>query len=128
MAAHTGGKIPACSSTMMTRHGCFGGWAAMHTWSRYKPFSFCVLFVETLPVPRQLQLTDDLLHAVPDTERNLTDQLPAFYEGPWAFKRGGVYYLMYPTLHHMEEGERLEYATAHAPQGPWTPRGAFEVY
>lgn len=69
------------------------------------------------------QLTEDLLHVVPDTYRNLTSQLPAFYEGPWVFKRGGLYYLMYPTLHSMDEGERLEYATAHAPQGPWTPRG-----
>ncbi len=39
------------------------------------------------------------------------------------FLKEGLYYMMYPVLVGMEIGERLEYATASTPEGPWTRRG-----
>jgi hypothetical protein len=50
--------------------------------------------------------------------------LPAkgLIEGPFVFERNGVYYLTYP---HVENKiERLEYATADNPLGPYKPAGA----
>lgn len=41
------------------------------------------------------QLTPDLKSAVPSSVKDLTKQLPNFYEGPWMFSRNGAYYLMY---------------------------------
>lgn len=41
-------------------------------------------------------------------------------EGPWIFKRKGIYYFTMP------EGNRtLTYYTANSPRGPWTYRGVF---
>ncbi len=42
-------------------------------------------------------------------------------EGPWLFERKGTYYLTYP--HVANNTERLEYATADTPMGPFTHRG-----
>ena len=39
-------------------------------------------------------------------------------EGPWVFKRGGLYYFTMP-----EHNRILTYYTATAPKGPWTYRG-----
>lgn len=41
------------------------------------------------------QLMPDLRAVVPGTVKDLTKQLPNFYEGPWLFERNGAYYLMY---------------------------------
>lgn len=42
-------------------------------------------------------------------------------EGPYVFERNGIYYLTYP---HVENNiERLEYATAYHPLGPFTVKG-----
>lgn len=72
---------------------------------------------------RAARLTPDLRSVVPGSLVELTAQLPFFYEGPWMHKRDGLYYLSYPTIYDMGEGERLEYATAKHPLGPFTPRG-----
>lgn len=40
------------------------------------------------------QLMPDLRSVVPGTVKDLTKQLPHFYEGPWLFERNGAYYLM----------------------------------
>lgn len=42
-------------------------------------------------------------------------------EGPFVFERNGIYYLTYP--HVENKTERLEYATADNPMGPFQPRG-----
>ncbi|SFF70249.1 Glycosyl hydrolases family 43 [Salegentibacter agarivorans] len=44
-----------------------------------------------------------------------------FIEGPWVYKRKGLYYLVYASKG--EERERVEYATSDSPEGPWEYRG-----
>lgn len=44
-----------------------------------------------------------------------------FIEGPWVYKRNGLYYLVYASKG--EENERVEYATSNSPEGPWEYRG-----
>ncbi len=53
-----------------------------------------------------------------------------FFEGPWMFKRNGVYYFTYPAV--MEggsgrggSGQWFDYATSDKPLGPFTYRGHF---
>ena len=50
-------------------------------------------------------------------------RLPNYTEGPWLFKRNGVYYMIYVS--HILNGfhEMASYATATSMDGPWTPRG-----
>ena len=45
--------------------------------------------------------------------------LPNYTEGPWLYKRNGLYYLAYAALFP----ECLDYATSNSPTGPWTYRG-----
>jgi hypothetical protein len=49
--------------------------------------------------------------------------LPNYTEGPWLSKRKGLYYLTYAAMAHQGEWERLAYATAPSPRGPWTYGG-----
>lgn len=46
-------------------------------------------------------------------------EVPNFTEAPYLHKRGDVYYLTYATSFP----EKVAYATAPSPTGPWTPRG-----
>jgi hypothetical protein len=48
---------------------------------------------------------------------------PGTIEGPFPFKRNGIYYLTYP--HVKNNTERLEYSTATSPLGPYEWRGVF---
>ncbi|WP_239134068.1 LamG-like jellyroll fold domain-containing protein [Rugosimonospora africana] len=56
----------------------------------------------------------------------LTPQgLTGYWEAPWLFKRGGLYYLAYARGNPATGGNpaSIDYATATAPLGPWTYRG-----
>jgi arabinoxylan arabinofuranohydrolase len=46
--------------------------------------------------------------------------LSGFTEGPWFYKRGSLYYMVYAAT---SGNEKLSYATSNAPTGPWTARG-----
>ncbi|HKO94982.1 MAG TPA: glycoside hydrolase family 43 protein, partial [Polyangiaceae bacterium] len=47
--------------------------------------------------------------------------LPGFTEGPWFYRRGSLYYMVYAGL---DGGtEQLSYATSDSPTGPWNARG-----
>jgi MYXO-CTERM domain-containing protein len=46
--------------------------------------------------------------------------LSGFTEGPWFYKRGALYYMIYAAT---SGSEKLSYATSNAPTGPWTVRG-----
>ncbi|MBN1300527.1 MAG: family 43 glycosylhydrolase [Melioribacteraceae bacterium] len=58
-----------------------------------------------------------------DSEPMLIENLPSegLIEGPYLFKRNGIYYLTYP--HVENETERLEYAVADNPMGPFEVTG-----
>lgn len=71
------------------------------------------------------RLTDDLMHVVPGTQVNLTEQLTWVYEGPFVHKYNGKYYLTYPGLYENEWPEHMYYATADKPLGPYTFRGEY---
>ena len=52
--------------------------------------------------------------------RSNSDRATAYEEGPWFYKRGALYYLVYPA-----DGtpEKISYTTSSAPLGPWTYGG-----
>jgi len=49
--------------------------------------------------------------------------LPNYTEGPWLFKRGRLYYLVYAAFGHQGMWEKICYATATNVIGPWVYRG-----
>jgi hypothetical protein len=57
------------------------------------------------------------------SEPEVIDNLPkeGLIEGPFLFERNGIYYLTYP--HAANKTERLEYATADNPMGPFKATG-----
>ncbi len=48
---------------------------------------------------------------------------PNYAEGPWLYKRNGMYYLAYPAFVPGVGSEQICYATATNVTGPWTYRG-----
>ena len=46
-----------------------------------------------------------------------------FKEGPFAFKRNGLYYLTFPWVRQEKGTETLAYATSKSPLGPWDFKG-----
>ncbi len=65
---------------------------------------------------RSVRLNEDMI----STSGSVTSNIPmnGFTEGPWFYKRGSLYYLVYAG-----SGERISYATSDSPEGPWTFRG-----
>lgn len=47
----------------------------------------------------------------------------SYGEGPWFYKRGDLYYLMYAAFGPGNSSEDIRYSTAPSPTGPWTYRG-----
>ena len=49
--------------------------------------------------------------------RSNTDRAPAYEEGPWFYKRGSLYYIVYPA-----DGtpEKISYTTSSGSTGPWS--------
>ncbi len=59
-----------------------------------------------------------------DTAPQQMEGLPeGFKEGPFAFKRNGIYYLTFPWVRKENGTETLAYATSDHPLGPFTFRG-----
>ncbi|MFO1477946.1 MAG: family 43 glycosylhydrolase [Verrucomicrobiota bacterium] len=71
------------------------------------------------------QLADDLKSVVPGTITNLTQQLKYVFEGPWIHKYQGKCYLSYPGLVDGKWPERMFYATADKPLGPYQFKGEY---
>lgn len=66
---------------------------------------------------RYVKLNPDMI----STSGNITNvPLNGFTEGPWVYKRGSLYYLVYASL---AGTEKISYATSNSPTGPWTVRG-----
>ncbi len=72
-----------------------------------------------------VQLSDDLLSAIPETRVDLTDQLVDVFEGPWVHKYQSKYYLSYPGLPNGQWPEEMYYAIAERPLGPYTSMGKY---
>lgn len=67
------------------------------------------------------RLNDNMIEL--DSEIGIID-LPFFTEGPWLFKREGLYYLLYAGIDESEsENEQVYYATAPSVTGPYEFRG-----
>jgi hypothetical protein len=75
-----------------------------------------------------VQLSDDLLSAVPGTKVELTKQLHEVFEGPWVHKYKGKYYLSYPALAGNKWPQQIYYAVADKPLGPYTYKGNIIPY
>jgi len=52
--------------------------------------------------------------------RSKTDRATAYEEGPWFYKRGSLYYIVYPAD---STPEKISYTTSSGPLGPWMYRG-----
>lgn len=52
---------------------------------------------------------------------SIVDGLEDYHEGPWVFKRNGIYYMAYPD--NAGGGNNMRYAIAESPMGPWTSQG-----
>ncbi len=68
-----------------------------------------------------IELADDMI--TPIGEIHPLEGLGDYHEGPWVFKRNGVYYMSYPDNHPGKN--RMCYATATSPFGPWESKGAY---
>ena len=69
---------------------------------------------------RVIELADDLRSVKGDFQKMDMGGYEPKMEGPWIFKRQGLYYFTMP------EGNRtLSYYTAASPRGPWAYRGIF---
>ncbi|AUX40466.1 carbohydrate-binding protein [Sorangium cellulosum] len=66
---------------------------------------------------RYVKLNSDMI----STSGSITNvPLNGFTEGPWFYKRGSLYYLVYAAI---AGTEKISYATSNSPTGPWTVRG-----
>jgi arabinoxylan arabinofuranohydrolase len=65
---------------------------------------------------RMVKLNSDMISTSGSVTSNIAMQ--GFTEGPWFYKRGSLYYLVYAG-----SGEKISYATSNAPTGPWTYKG-----
>ncbi|MDD1710954.1 MAG: glycoside hydrolase family 43 protein, partial [Methanoregulaceae archaeon] len=58
---------------------------------------------------------------------NATTVNNMYLEGPWFYKRNGLYYLLYSTQNNGTAGkEDIRYSTSTGPTGPWTYRGIIQ--
>ncbi|BDI34556.1 endo-1,4-beta-xylanase [Capsulimonas corticalis] len=78
--------------------------------------------------PQIAKLTPDMKHL--DGKATALAGCDHFFEGPWIFKRSGLYYLTYPAFMKGGSGDGgngqyYDYATAKAIMGPYTYRGHF---
>jgi len=65
---------------------------------------------------RMVKLNSDMISTSGSVTSNIAMQ--GFTEGPWFYRRGSLYYLVYAG-----SGEKISYATSNAPGGPWTYKG-----
>ncbi|MBE5936971.1 MAG: carbohydrate-binding protein [Lachnospiraceae bacterium] len=51
-----------------------------------------------------------------------SDDSASYAEGPWFYKRNGLYYMVYPAF-GASGGENISYSTSESPTGPWVYGG-----
>ena len=67
------------------------------------------------------KLKDNMVELDSQPQRVSNLPRPGTIEGPFPFKRNGIYYLTFP--HEVNGAERLEYSTAKSPLGPYEWKG-----
>lgn len=67
------------------------------------------------------KLKENMLELASEPAEVMDLPVKGLIEGPWLFERNGIYYMTYPHVQH--NIERLEYATADNPMGPFTFAG-----
>jgi hypothetical protein len=67
---------------------------------------------------RYVKLNSDMISTSGSVATNVA--LNGFVEGPWFYKRGSIYYMVYAAG---SGNEKISYATASAAAGPWTYKG-----
>ena len=67
---------------------------------------------------RYVKLNSDMISTSGSVTSNIA--LTGFVEGPWFYKRGTTYYMVYAAG---SGNEKISWATATAPAGPWTYKG-----
>jgi hypothetical protein len=65
---------------------------------------------------RMVRLNSDMISTTGSVTSNIP--LQGFIEGPWFYRRGSLYYMVYAG-----SGEKISYATSNAPTGPWNYKG-----
>jgi hypothetical protein len=70
------------------------------------------------------ELNDDLKSIKPGTIRDLSVDING-YEGPFLHEREGKFYLTYPALENEQWPQRMSFATADSPLGPYRYGGVF---
>ncbi|CAB4618689.1 unannotated protein [freshwater metagenome] len=70
------------------------------------------------------ELNQDLKSVKPETIRDLSVDING-YEGPFLHEREGKFYLTYPALENEQWPQRMSFATAETPLGPYKYGGVF---
>ena len=65
---------------------------------------------------RMVKLNSDMISTSGSVTSNIA--MNGFTEGPWFYRRGSLYYLVYAG-----SSEKISYATSNAAAGPWTYKG-----
>jgi arabinoxylan arabinofuranohydrolase len=82
------------------------------------------------PTLSMVKLNPDMISYSGDIVKvpmNATTVNNMYLEGPWFYKRNGLYYLLYSTQNNGTAGkEDIRYSTSPGPTGPWTYRGVIQ--
>jgi arabinoxylan arabinofuranohydrolase len=82
------------------------------------------------PTLNMVKLNEDMISYSGDIVKipmNATTVNNMYLEGPWFYKRNGLYYLLYSTQNNGTPGkEDIRYSTSTGPTGPWTYRGLIQ--
>ncbi len=70
------------------------------------------------------ELNEDLKSVKPETIKDLSVDING-YEGPFLHEREGKFYLTYPALENEQWPQRMSFATAESPLGPYKYGGVF---
>ena len=117
----TGPYKDALGRPLLTNEDCFD---SKHSWACIDP----AIFVDDDNTPYIVwgnrecyiaRLKDNMIEIDGDIRRIDIDQRHPFTEAPWLHKHNGKYYLTYAS----EWPEKIAYAVADNPFGPYTPKG-----
>ena len=80
------------------------------------------LYYGGIGIPRCVELEDDMITIKKESVIKV-EGLHDYHEGPWVFKRNGIYYMTYPD--NFVNRNRMAYAISDSPMGPWKYKGFY---